>query len=80
MLPPPRLVIVLAGKLASKQRRDNYNTTLYLSPKSFDENNSMSQHDQEREAKQKPNLTLSSPFSFSRHASSPMLPLQSTPS
>ena len=31
-------VIVLAGKLASKQRRDNCNTTLYLSPKSFDEN------------------------------------------
>ena len=37
--PPPPAVIVLAGKLASKQRRGNCNTTLYLSPKSFDENN-----------------------------------------
>ena len=71
-----RFVIILAGKLASKPRRDNCNTTWYLRPKTFDGNNlsDVTTPKQKREEKQ----TSLSPvlFHFSRHASSPMLQLQ----
>ena len=67
---------MLAGKLASKQRRDNCNTTLYFSPKTFDGNNlsDVTTPKQKREEKQ----TSLSPvlFHLSCHASSPMVPLQ----
>ena len=62
--PPTHTVIVLAGKLASKQRRDDCNTTLYLSPKSFDENNPMSQHDNKNEKQKSEPHSLQSCFIF----------------